>query len=82
MMEPLVITIMLWLSANFGLPANINPPKLAFVAPSDLVALRYGPSMAAHAAKPLREGRATSVSEVPKVLGLYSDKKRTFRARP
>ena len=76
-MEPLLVTIMLWLSANFGLPANIDPPKLAFVSPSELVSPRYGLSVAAHTTKPLRKGMPSSAREAPEVLGLYSDKQRT-----
>jgi hypothetical protein len=42
-MEPLLVTIMLWVSANLGLPANIDPPKVTFVSPTELISLRYAP---------------------------------------
>jgi len=40
---PLLDTIMLWLAANFDLPAAAQGPALVRVAEADLVAMRYGP---------------------------------------
>ena len=40
-MDALLTVIILWLSANFGLPANYEHPRVEFVPPSKIVALRY-----------------------------------------
>ncbi|SEP24022.1 hypothetical protein SAMN04490248_1493 [Salinihabitans flavidus] len=40
---PLLDTIVLWLAANFDLPAEAQVPALVNVAEADLVAMRYGP---------------------------------------
>ncbi len=40
---PLLDTIVLWLSANFDLPAPVQAPLLATLPEADLVAMRYGP---------------------------------------
>jgi hypothetical protein len=40
-METLLASIVLWLSANFGLPANADYPRVEFVAPSKIISLRY-----------------------------------------
>jgi len=79
-MEPLLVTIMLWLSANFGLPANFDPPNLAFTSPSELTSRRYGPFLAAQITKPETEQRKATppASEPPQVVALYSDIERTI----
>jgi Domain of unknown function (DUF6647) len=80
MMEPLLVTIMIWLSANFGLPAKFDPPTLAFVPASELISRRYGPFLAAQTKRLATERRAqaTSASELPQVIALYSDIDRTI----
>jgi hypothetical protein len=40
---PLLDTIVLWLSANFDLPASKQPPRLATLPEADLITMRYGP---------------------------------------
>jgi hypothetical protein len=79
-MEPLMVTIMLWLSANFGLPANFSPPRLAFVSPSELVSRRYRPFLTVHAMTPAsgRNRQITPASELPQVVALYSDRERAI----
>ena len=79
-MEPLLVTIMIWLSANFGLPANFDPPKLAFISPSELVSRRYGPFLAAQTARlaTARRPQVAQATELPQVVALYSDIERTI----
>lgn len=40
-MNALMTAIVLWLSANFGLPASFDHPRIEFVPASKIVALRY-----------------------------------------
>jgi len=40
-MDPLLTSIMLWLSANFGLPATFTHPKIALVTPIEIVYARH-----------------------------------------
>jgi hypothetical protein len=41
LVETLITAIVLWLSANFDLPAVQEHPRVEFVAPDKIVALRY-----------------------------------------
>jgi hypothetical protein len=79
-MEPLLVTIVLWLSANFGLPAIFDPPKIAFVAPSELISRRYGQYLSAQNTRALaeRQPQAAPASELAQVIALYGIKERTI----
>ena len=41
-MNALLTTIVLWLSVNFGLPANHDHPAIEFAPPARIAALRHG----------------------------------------
>jgi hypothetical protein len=43
-MDTLLTVIVLWLSANFGLPANHDQPKIEIVPSAQIAALLYGQS--------------------------------------
>lgn len=40
-MDALLTSMVLWLAANFGLPATFDHPKLRFVAAEEIVVFRY-----------------------------------------
>jgi len=40
-MNTLLSILVFWLSANFGLPANYDHPRVAFVSPSEMVSIQY-----------------------------------------
>lgn len=40
-MEPLLATIVLWLSINFGLPASHEHPRVEFAPPAKMAEVRY-----------------------------------------
>ena len=42
-MNALMTAIVLWLSANFDLPANFEHPKIEIASHAEIVAMRYGP---------------------------------------
>ena len=41
-MQALLIAIVTWLSANYGLPANYDLPAIQFATPLEIATLRYG----------------------------------------
>ena len=41
-MQALLIAIITWLSANYGLPANYDLPAIQFATPLEIATLRYG----------------------------------------
>jgi hypothetical protein len=41
-MQMLLTTLILWLSANFGLPATADHPHIIYESPAKITALRYG----------------------------------------
>ena len=41
-MDPLLTTIVLWLSINFQLPANYEHPEVKFATPHEITQMRYG----------------------------------------
>ena len=62
-MEALLTAIVLWLSINFPLPANLNHPGIKFVSAAEMIAQRTG----------------VSASEISSdILALYSNESKTI----
>ena len=62
-MEALLTAIVLWLSINFPLPANLNHPGIKFVSAAEMIAQRTG----------------VSASEIRSdILALYSNESKTI----
>lgn len=71
-MEPLLAAIVLWLSANYGLPADMRHPRIEFVPSDQLADLRLHPARPAHAAP--EGGRDTAVQPTQHdIEGIYLD---------
>jgi hypothetical protein len=76
-MDALITAIVLWLSANFGLPAIQEHPHIKLVPATEIVALRYkglGSRQLLSAAAPVR-------STQREVVSVYSDALRTIYLR-
>ncbi|MGZ9143232.1 MAG: DUF6647 family protein [Candidatus Binatia bacterium] len=67
-MNALMTAIVLWLSANFDLPANFDHPKIAMASHEEMVAMRYGPL---HSKAPAASQASTSPGE-REVVSVYS----------
>jgi hypothetical protein len=62
-MEALLTAIVLWLSINFPLPANLNHPGIKFVSPAEMIAARTD----------------VSASEISSdIVALYSNESKTI----
>jgi hypothetical protein len=70
-MNALLITIVLWLSLNFDLPANCEPPKVEFISIADIAAKYYAGVLAPDSA---RSGGRNDSS----VVAVYDSSKRTI----
>jgi hypothetical protein len=73
-MEALLTTIVLWLSANFGLPANYDCPRVEFVPATTIVALRYKPFGGGQ----LQMGMVPSLQNQRQVVSVYDDRSKTI----
>jgi hypothetical protein len=78
-MEPLLTAIVLWLSANFNLPATFNYPRVEFVPSIEMATLRYKGLLIA------RTREAVALAEQPmhpeqmrKVVAVYNDQNKTI----
>jgi Domain of unknown function (DUF6647) len=72
-MEMLLTTIVLWLSANYGLPAEPEHPRIEFVAPTKIVELRYR----AFAGQVI-QGHPSAQSGAREIVSVYEDATKTI----
>jgi hypothetical protein len=78
-MEPLLTAIVLWLSANFNLPATFNYPRVEFVPSNQMATLRYKGLLSART----REAMALAeqpihAEQVRQVVAVYNDHDKTI----
>ena len=72
-MENLLTAIVLWLSANFGLPASFDFPRIEMRPPREIVALRYRGLASAQ-----QPGVPPSGPSSAEILAIYDDAARTI----
>lgn len=72
-MDALLIAMMLWVSANFGLPTIQELPRINYAAAAAIVSLRYDNSSSAHPVGPDLAGTDT--------LAVYRDDTKTIYLR-
>lgn len=73
-MQTMLTTIVTWLSFNFSLPAIYDHPRIEFVAPETMHAVRYqGRGPGASARHALHAGPAVRSDQLPEVEALYDD---------
>jgi hypothetical protein len=78
-MEPLLTTIVLWLSINFGLTANYEPPRIEYVPPAKMAAVRYSRLAALRPDRFASEAGRSAPAEVGQdVNAIYDDLSRTL----
>jgi Domain of unknown function (DUF6647) len=70
----LLTTIALWLSINFGLPANDEHPRVEFLPPTEIVALRHGSLVG----RGLQAGNALGQPSPREVVSVYDNATRTI----
>ena len=73
-MDALLVAIALWLSANFDLPPNAEPPRIEFVSPDAITSMRYRAFVGPLALGATQRGASD-------VLSVYNDKTRTIYLR-
>jgi len=75
--RPFLAAIATWLSAEFGLPALDRHPRIEFVPPQRLAALRYGGLLPPATTQ---NGRSDQDAEAPSrdTVAIYSDSERTI----
>ena len=78
-MEPLLTTIVLWLSVNFGLPASYEHPRVEYVPPAKMAAVRYSRLAALQPDRFASEAGRSAAPEVGHdVYAIYDSASRTI----
>ena len=78
-MEALVTAIMLWLSANFDLPAQSEQPQIKIVSATEIVAQRYGAISPEKRREVLALAKnAASANKGREVVAIYDDTSKTI----
>lgn len=78
-MEALLTTIVLWLSINFGLPATSDHPKVEFVPPAKMAAVRFrGLASDRQPSAAIEAGRSAPPEFGQEVYALYDTQRRTI----
>jgi hypothetical protein len=78
-MDALLTAIVIWISANYGLPASLNHPRIERVASVEMAGLRYKglPSALQRKTAALQE-QESSFEKRRDVVALYNDETRTI----
>ena len=74
-MDALLTAIVLWISANFDLPAKYDHPKIEIVPAKEIAALRYGSSAPERQREILSLGSNTTGSDV---VAIYDTTRKTI----
>jgi len=78
-MDALLTAIVIWISANYGLPASLNHPLIERVASVEMAGLRYKGLLSALARKASAiEAQESSFEKRRDVVALYDDQTRTI----
>jgi Domain of unknown function (DUF6647) len=78
-MDALLTAIVIWLSANYGLPATFDHPRIERVPPIEMATLRYkGLLMSRQREVSVIEGQEASVEKMRGVVAVYNDQTKTI----
>jgi hypothetical protein len=77
-MQPLLAAVVLWLSANFPLPATSHYPHIEFVPAAEMAALRYGSLLGGQRQEIAAINTASASEPVRKIVAIYSDRTKTI----
>ena len=77
-MNTLLSAIVLWLSLNFGLPANYDHPRIAFVSAAEMTTIRHK-GLGGRRVEPVSASSAPAAQ--PSILAVYDDASRTIYLR-
>ena len=78
-MDILLTAIVTWLSVNLGLPALYEHPRIAFVSPQQMHAVRYRALAAGGGPRAsLRPGSTIQAEQLPELEAIYDDQTRTI----
>ena len=78
-MDALLTAIVIWLSANYGLPAAFDHPRIERVPSIEMATLRYkGLLMSRQREVSVIEGQEASVEKMRGVVAVYNDQTKTI----
>jgi hypothetical protein len=78
-MDALLTAIVIWISANYGLPASLNHPRIERVASVEMAGLRYKGLLSALQRKTIAlQDQESSFEKRRDVVALYNDQTRTI----
>ena len=78
-MDALLTAIVIWISANYGLPASLNHPRIERVASVEMAGLRYKGLLSALQRKTIAlQEQESSFEKRRDVVALYNDETRTI----
>ena len=78
-MDALLTAIVIWISANYGLPASLNHPRIERVASVEMAGLRYKGLLSALQRKASAiQAQESSFEKRRDVVALYNDQTRTI----
>ena len=78
-MDALLTAIVIWLSANYGLPATFDHPRIERVPSIEMATLRYkGLLMSRQREVSVIEGQEASVEKMRGVVAVYNDQTKTI----
>jgi hypothetical protein len=81
-MDALLTAIVIWISANYALPASLNHPRIERVASVEMAGLRYRGLLSALQRKTIAlQEQESSFEKRRDVVALYNDETRTIYAR-
>lgn len=77
-MQALLIAIVTWLSANYGLPSNYDLPTIQFAEPMEIAFVRYGAFSPEQRSKVAAAQSALPAEARGSVVSVYRDNDRTI----
>ena len=77
-MQALLMALITWLSANYGLPANYDLPQVRFAAPREIASIRYGAFNPERRREVAVEDDALRPDQQSSIVSVYEDKTRTI----
>ena len=76
-MDALLTAIVIWLSSNYALPDQFNPPRIERVPSIEMAGLRYK-SLLATRQRELSAIQEASVEKMRDIVGVYNDQTKTI----
>jgi AMMECR1 domain-containing protein len=78
-MDALLTAITIWLSANFGLPATFDHPRVVYVPSTEMATLRFKATLStpSHPISNI-QGQEASIEKIRRVVAVYNNRTKTI----